>query len=126
MEECLRYDGSIQRISRIATQDFEMNGKHIEKGQRIWAMIGAANRDPARFPQPDTFDITREDNRHLAFGTGIHFCIGAPLARLEGDIAFRMLIDRMDDIQLDTDSIPWRKGISLRILDSLPITFRHK
>ena len=124
VEECLRYEGSIQRISRQATEDFEMDGKQIQQGQRVWAMIGAANRDPVRFPDPDRFDVARQNNRHLAFGTGIHFCIGAPLARLEGEIALNMLMDRLIDIQLEVDAIPWRKGISLRILDSLPITFR--
>ena len=126
VEECLRYDGSIQRISRLATQDFEMGGKQIQQGQRVWGMIGAANRDPLKFSEPDRFDVARQDNRHLAFGTGIHFCIGAPLARLEGEMAFNLLLDKMADIQLQEDVAPWRKGISLRILESLPITFRPK
>ena len=126
IEECLRFEGSIQRISRQATTDFEMDGKQIKEGQRVWGMIGAANRDPQKFSDPDCFDIARQDNRHLAFGTGIHFCIGAPLARLEGELAFRMLMNRMTDIQPEVDSFAWRKGISLRILDSLPISFRRK
>ena len=103
-----------------------MDVKQIKEGQRVWGMIGAANRDPQKFSDPDCFDIARQDNRHMAFGTGMHFCIGAPLARLEGELAFRMLMNRMTDIQLEVDSFAWRKGISLRILDSLPFSFRRK
>ena len=86
-----------------------MGGKQIQQGQRVWGMIGAANRDPIKFSEPDRFDVAREDNRHLAFGTGIHFCIGAPLARLEGEIAFNLLLDKMTDIRLQEDAAPWRK-----------------
>jgi pimeloyl-[acyl-carrier protein] synthase len=123
VEECLRYDSSIQRISRVAVQEFELRDKRIKPGERIWAMQGAANRDPAQFPDPDRFDISRQKNRHVAFGYGVHHCLGASLARLEGQIAFNTLLRRMPELQLATETLAWQPGVSLRILKSLPVTF---
>ena len=121
--ECLRYDGPIQRISRVVTTDFELRGKTLRRGQRIWAMQGAANRDPQQFPKPDRFDILRRNNRHVAFGYGVHHCLGAPLARIEGQIAFLALL-RLPDLQLENPAPEWQEGVSLRTPKSLPVRFR--
>ena len=123
VEEMLRYDSSIQRISRMAIQDFMLDGKPIKQGQRLWAMIGAANRDPAQFPEPDRFDIGRQNNKHVAFGFGTHHCVGAPLARLEAQIGFTTLLERLPDLSLATDNVEWCEGISLRVPEVLPVTF---
>ena len=123
VEELLRYDSSIQRISRVAVRDFELRGKRIAKGARIWAMIGAANRDPAQFPDPDRLDLARENNRHVAFGYGIHHCVGAPLARLEAQIAFAALLRRLPNLRLLEQAPEWQQGVSLRALKSLRVAF---
>ena len=123
VEECLRYDSSIQRISRVATQDFQFDGKSIQQGQRLWAMQGAANRDPAQFSDPDHFNICRNDNQHVAFGYGTHHCVGAPLARLEAQLAFTTLLERLPKLRLATDQVSWQEGISLRVPLSLPVLF---
>jgi len=87
VEELLRYDSPVQRTARITNTEVEVDSRKIAKGSMVVAAIGAANRDPAHFSDPDRLDITRRDNRHVAFGFGIHFCLGAPLARVEGQIA---------------------------------------
>ncbi|MCY4057163.1 MAG: cytochrome P450, partial [Gammaproteobacteria bacterium] len=122
VEECLRYDGPIQRLSRVVTADFELRGKTLRRGQRIWAMQGAANRDPQQFPDPDRFDILRRNNRHVAFGYGVHHCLGAPLARIEGQIAFPALL-RLPELQLENPATEWQEGVSLRTPKSLPVRF---
>ena len=114
VEECLRYDSSIQHQTRVATEPFELHGRLIEADQRVMPFLGAANRDPHEFPDPDRFDITRSPNRHVAFGYGPHFCIGAPLARLEAQIAFAKLAERFPDIQLEQTEITWRYHTSQR------------
>ena len=101
VEEFLRYHSPIQNTSRFATEDVEIGGQRISKGQFIRLYIGAANRDPARFPDPDRLDITRQDNRHLAFVLGPHFCLGAALARLEGQIAIGTALDRLPGLQIE-------------------------
>ena len=100
VEEALRFDSSIQKQSRIAGEDIEIHGQKINKGDYVHFMIGAANRDPLRFSNPERFDITRKDAGNVSFGHGIHFCIGAPLARLEARIAIRQLIERMPRIKV--------------------------
>ena len=95
VEEALRHDSSIQKQSRVATVDLEIMGQKINKGDYVHFMIGAANRDPQKFKNPDAFDVTRDDARNVSFGHGIHFCIGAPLARLEAKIALRQLLERL-------------------------------
>ena len=99
IEEMLRYDSPVQGIVRFATRDVEVGDKMIRKGDVIMGMTGAANRDPDQFPDPTVFDLNRGDTRHLAFGMGIHYCVGAPLARVEGAIAFRALLDRWASIE---------------------------
>ena len=123
VEECLRYDGPIQRISRVVKADFELRGKRLRKGQRIGAMQGAANRDPDQFTDPDRFDINRRNNRHVAFGYGVHHCLGAPLARIEGQIAFLTLLRRLPELRLENPAPEWQEGVSLRTLRSLPVRF---
>ena len=100
VEETLRFDSSIQKQSRIAGEDIDIHGLKIKKGDYVHFMIGAANRDPLRFSNPERFDITRWDAGNVSFGHGIHFCIGAPLARLEARIAIRQLIERMPQIKV--------------------------
>ena len=100
VEEALRFDSSIQKQSRIAAEDMEIHGQKIAKGDYVHFMIGAANRDPLRFSNPERFDIARKDAGNVSFGHGIHFCIGAPLARLEARIAIRQLIERMTKIKV--------------------------
>ena len=97
VEEFLRYDSSVQGAVRFARQTVEIGGRTIEQGSTLLLLLGAANRDPAQFPAPDALDVSRSPNRHLSFGRGVHFCLGAPLARLEGDIAFRALLDRFPE-----------------------------
>jgi cytochrome P450 len=100
-----------------------MGGKTIRKRQAVIALMGAANRDPERFPDPDRLDICRQDNRHLAFAWGPHFCFGAPLARLEGQIAFETILRRMPNLCLKPAPVTWRQNLGFRGLTSLPVTF---
>lgn len=123
IEEMLRYEAPIQHTARIAPTDMQLGGKTIKKGAAVTAVMAAANRDPARFREPDKLNLTRYDNRHLAFGWAAHFCFGAPLARMEAHIAFSTLLGRLDDIQLASKALTWRGNTGLRGLTSLPITF---
>jgi cytochrome P450 len=123
IEEMLRYESPIQYTSRLVVNDIEMGGKTLRKRQAILAMMGAANRDPERFPDPDRFDICRQDNRHLAFAWGAHFCFGAPLARLEGQVAFETLFRRMPNLSLKPGQLAWRENLGFRGLMALPVTF---
>ena len=125
LEELLRYDGPVQRNWRLASQDLEISGRHIRKGQLILQMLGAANRDPGEFfnPHPDQLEITRQPNRHVAFGYGVHYCLGAPLARLEGQIALNILIQRLPDLNLRDDDLEWHRNMAFRSLRSLPVVF---
>ena len=125
VEECLRFDGPILFTVRVLHADVEFGGKTIPKDARVWAVLGAANRDPAVFPDPDRFDVGRQPNDHLAFGGGAHFCLGAHLARLEGQIAIGTLVRRFDDLALVSEKVEW--GASLfRVPGKLPITFRAR
>ena len=123
VEELLRYDSPIQGISRVAIENVEIDGKKISAGEQVIVYLGSANRDPAQFPDPDRLDLTRGENRHLAFADGIHHCLGATLARVEGQSAINTLVQRLPDLKLHTDTLEWRKNISLRGLKALPVTF---
>ena len=131
VEELLRYDSPIQNTGRFATEDMEIAGHRVAKGDYIRVYIGAANRDPARFPEPNRLDITRHDNRHLAFGFGPHFCLGAALARLEGQIAIGTVLDRFPELRLEPpyspdsplEDFPWRQNPTFHGLASLPVVF---
>jgi cytochrome P450 len=124
VEELLRYESPSQHTARLAPEDLEMGGKRIGKRQAVIAVMAAANRDPDRFPEPDRLDITRKPNRHLAFGWAAHFCFGAPLARLEGQIAFETILRRLPNLTLEPEApLVWRHNLGLRGLNSLAIVF---
>jgi hypothetical protein len=122
VEELLRYDSPVQRTARMTNTDVEADGRKIAKGSMVVAAIGAANRDPAHFSDPDRLDITRPDNRHVAFGFGIHFCLGAPLARVEGQIALGTLLRRKPSLAI-AGPLTWRESSTLRGLKALPVAF---
>jgi cytochrome P450 len=121
VEELLRYEPPSQQTARLAPADRELGGQAIKKGQAVIAVMAAANRDPARFPEPDRLDLARQDNRHLSFGWGAHFCFGAHLARLEGRIAFQAILDRYPKMALTAAPLVWRDNLGLRGLLSLPV-----
>jgi cytochrome P450 len=123
VEELLRYDSPVQRTGRIASTDVEIDGRRIEKGSIVVGAVGAANRDPAHFADPDRLDLARADNRHLAFGFGIHFCLGAALARVEGQVAIATLLRRLPGLRLDIETPEWRESSVLRGLKALPVRF---
>src|SRR5229473_2240977 len=126
VEELLRYESPSQHTARIAPQDTEVGGKLIRKGQAVIAVMGAGNRDAARFPDPDRLDLGRADNRHLAFGWASHFCFGAALARIEGQLTFEALASRTANLTLEPGPIVWRENLGLRGLTSLPVTFNEE
>jgi cytochrome P450 len=123
IEELLRYDSPVQRTARISNADVEIGGQAMPAGTMVIAALGAANRDPAHFADPDRLDVGRADNRHVAFGFGIHYCLGAPLARVEGQIAIGSLLKRFPRLTLATDRPEWRESSTLRGLRALPVTF---
>ncbi len=123
VEEVLRYDPPVQFTGRIAKEDMEIGGAMMKKGQQSILLIASANRDAAQFPDPDTFDITREDNQNIAFSYGIHFCVGAPLARVEGQIALETMARRVKDMKLLVDEPEYKENIVLRGLAALPVGF---
>lgn len=126
VEELLRYTSPVlMTTERYAREDVSIHGVTIPRGQMTLGVIGSANRDETVFHQPDDLDIMREPNRHLSFGQGIHFCLGAPLARLEGEIAINTLLARTSGLRLrvSPESLRWRPSIMLRGLESLPLSF---
>ena len=114
VEELLRYDSSVQGVVRFARRQTELRGRTIEQGAVLLPLVGAANRDPAQFSDPDELDIERSPNRHLSFGRGIHFCLGAPLARLEGEIAFAALLDRFPEPRVAEGGVERNSTLLLR------------
>jgi cytochrome P450 len=125
VRECLRYDGPIAATARILHEDAEFGGKRIPKDSMVWAMLASANRDPARFASPDSFDIGRVDADHLAFGGGAHFCLGYHLAELEARAAIGTLVRRFDGLRLESDAVEWGRSL-FRVPATLPITFRGR
>jgi pimeloyl-[acyl-carrier protein] synthase len=123
VEELLRFESPVQHTARIAPADMQLGGKTIRKDARVVAVLAAANRDPNRFPGPDRLDLLRPDNRHLAFGWAAHFCFGAPLARMEGQIAFTKLLRRLSRPALRDKTLSWRENAGLRGLTELHISF---
>jgi cytochrome P450 len=121
IEEYLRYDGPSGALARVASNDLEMAGKTIRSGERVFAFVNSANRDPEAFDDPELFDIGREQNPHLTFGHGIHFCLGAPLARLEAQIGMVRLSERLPDIRILSGEPEWHDSLILRGVKSLPI-----
>jgi cytochrome P450 len=122
VEEWLRYDGPSGAVARVAAADVEMHGRTIRAGQRVFAFVNAANRDPAAFPDAESFDLARDPNPHLTFGHGIHFCLGAPLARLEAQIAAVRLTERFPNIRVTIGAPDWHDSLILRGVKALPVT----
>lgn len=123
VEELLRYESPSQHTARLAPDDVVLGGKTIRKRQAVIAVMGAANRDPERFPDPDRLDLGRQDNRHVAFAWASHFCFGAPLARIEGQAAFETVLRRMPNLGLLPGPVQWRENLGLRGLKALHVTF---
>jgi cytochrome P450 len=123
IEEFLRCVGPVQFTNRIAKEDVALGAKTIRRGQFVFLFLAAANRDPAHFPDPDRLDVTRSVHKHVAFGLGHHFCLGAPLARLEAQIAVATILERFANLRLATDQLTYRDNLNLRGLTSLPVTF---
>jgi cytochrome P450 len=123
VEELLRFESPVQRGERVAKVDVELRGRRIRKGQRVFLMMGAANRDPSQFVQPDKLNLRRQPNRHLAFGSGIHFCVGAQLARAEGQIAIRTLARRLQNPKVIAQRLVYQETLAIRGLHALPISF---
>lgn len=121
IEEMLRYESPAQTGTRIALEDLDIGGQKITKGERVFLFLNAANRDPEVFEDPDKFDIARSPNRHISFGYGIHFCIGAQLARVEGQMAVAALIDRFPDLALADPVLDWDDSLVLRGVRTLPV-----
>ena len=124
VEEVLRFDPPVQFDGRICIEEAEVGGFTVPPGQFVLMLIGAANRDPSVFEDPNTFDVTRDATGHMAFGYGIHFCLGAPLARIEGQIALRSLFQRFPNLRLQSDATPkYREQITLRGIAELPLAW---
>jgi pimeloyl-[acyl-carrier protein] synthase len=123
VEELLRYDSPVQFTSRVLKTDLTLGGKQLRAGQTVLLVLGAANRDPAQFPDPDRLDVGRADNKHLSFGLGSHYCLGAPLARLEGRIVFETLLRRLPGLRLAGSAPVYRQNFNLRGLEALEVTF---
>jgi cytochrome P450 len=123
VEEMLRYDASVQLRGLGVGEDFVLGGQQIRAGQSVMLALGGANRDPEQFVDPDRFDITRPERRHLSLGQGIHFCIGAALARAEIRIAIGTVLRRMPDLRLATEALEWRTGSIFRGVTALPVAF---
>lgn len=125
VEEVIRYDSAIQMLTRIATDNIEIGNQRIKAGEKIVLCLGAANRDPAQFPNPDELNINREQNQHVAFADSIHYCLGAALARLETQIAINTLIQTFPNLKLASNKLEWKKSIVIRGLKSLSVSFTN-
>jgi pimeloyl-[acyl-carrier protein] synthase len=122
-EECLRYDPPVKSFTRLAVADVPLRKKVIRQGERVRWVIAAANRDPATFVLPDTFDMRREPNPHVAFGSGIHHCLGASLARLEGQEVFTAFAQRFPALSLAMDDVAYQPSLAFRTLTALPVSW---
>ena len=123
VEELLRFHGPIQRVRRTLKEPAELGGQALAAGDPVWLLVGAANRDPAVFDEPERLDVTRRPVRNLTFGLGPHFCVGAPLGRLEGAIAIGTILRRLPDLRAEGTELVWRKDLSFRGVTSLPLAF---
>ena len=121
VEELLRFDSPVQTDFRGALEDCEVNGAPVRRGENVFLLIGSANRDPSVFEDPDRLDVGRSGSSHLSFGRGIHHCLGAPLARLEGRVFFEVLFERFASMRLLAERPAFRGGVVLRGLESLPV-----
>jgi cytochrome P450 len=123
VEEILRYEPTSQRTIRVASESMSIGDREIERGKLVVFLLGAANRDATAFPDADRFDVAREPNRHLTFSQGVHFCLGAPLARIELQEALLALLRRTRDLELVDREPPWRNNVRMRGLERLDVTF---
>jgi cytochrome P450 len=123
VEELRRYDCPVKFVYRLAREDLEFGGRRIRPGQIVHLVLGAANRDPAHFPDPDRLDLRRTPNNHLAFTQGIHFCLGAPLARLEAESALTTVLRRWPGLRLERDRVAYRANLNMHGLTALPVRF---
>ncbi|GAA4853376.1 cytochrome P450 [Pseudonocardia benzenivorans] len=123
IEEVLRFDGPAKTVARVMAEDVEMGGRTLRRGQRVFLSPSAANRDPAVFDDPDTFDINRRQGRQLGFGVGLHYCLGAPLARLEASIAIPRVLERLPSLRVDDDRLRWAPVLLSRGMESFPVAF---
>jgi len=114
IEEVLRYDSPVKRMGRVVVEPFELRGQSLKAGDRVFMVLGAANRDEAMFERPDELDVARVDNRHLSFGLGIHFCVGAALGRLEAQLAVGALLDRFPELRLAHTGLEWQSNLTIR------------
>jgi cytochrome P450 len=124
IEEFLRYDGPSNSIARVVAQDHELGGRTLRAGQRVFAMVNAANRDPRQFEQPHALDLGRTPNRHLTFGQGLHFCLGAPLARLEARVCIGTLVERFPQMRPGSAPVQWLDAMIMRGPERLPLRLR--
>ena len=123
VEEMVRYDNPVQISYRSAAEDIEISGKCIHKGELVNSILAAGNRDPEHYSEPDRFDITRDEGKHLGLGLGIHFCLGAPLLRLEAQVAFTSILHRFLELRLATETLEWQEHPIFRGVKSLPVIF---
>jgi pimeloyl-[acyl-carrier protein] synthase len=123
VDELLRFDSPVQWVSRVAREEFEFGGVTLKPGDILLGSLGAANRDPAVFTNPDQLDLLRSDNKHLSFGSGIHFCLGAALARMEAQIAIGTLVRELPNLRLVRQKIKWKKGLIFRAIEKLEVAW---
>lgn len=123
VEELLRYDTPLPMFERWVLEDLELSGIPLKKGQEVALMYASGNRDPRKFPDPDRLNLTRKENQHLTFGLGIHYCIGAPLARLELQTSFQTLLKRLPEVHLATDTVEYTEGFVIRGHKAMPVEF---
>ncbi len=121
-EEALRYDSPVKSIQRLASEDVEMRGKQIKKDDRIRWFMSSANRDPNKFENPNTMDITRWPNPHVAFGSGVHHCLGATIARVEGQEVFKALAERYPNLELKTHDMEYQESITFRSVKTMAVS----
>jgi cytochrome P450 len=125
VEECLRWITPARTLAqRLAVEDIELSGTVIPKGDELAVWVGAANRDPRVFTNPDTFDITRTPNPHLAFSTGTHYCLGVNLAKLEGNVVFRVLLDELPELEYSESELVWGESPMRPLITSMPVRVR--
>jgi cytochrome P450 len=123
IEELLRFDSPFQALARKALEDIDLNGHQVRAGDTVWLWIAAANHDPSQFPDPERLDLNRGENRHLSFGIGPHYCLGAPLARIELQIAVRTVRERFPTLQLASDTVEWKRDGAIRGPRTLPVAW---
>jgi pimeloyl-[acyl-carrier protein] synthase len=123
VEELLRYESPVQFTTRLVSEELELGGNWMRPGHRVRLALGAANRDPTQFENPDVLDLSRTNNRHVAFGHGNHFCLGAQLARVQGQIAIGAVVRRLPGLRLPSTALAWQRNVTFRGLESLHVSF---